>query len=133
MLHNLQLFHRTHLRTVSEHAQAISHVFSEQSWEWEIILVSPSVFRDCICCVQACSVNTLEWFPSVFSKRTANYEAFCYMRINLKYKYFFLNNQAKEKFKNSQRTLRKYWFNNDDKKGQNISCQSPFNDNALEG
>jgi hypothetical protein len=51
----------------------------------------------------------------VFSERTANYEAFCQMK-------------AKEKFKNRQRTLKKYRFNiEDDKKGQNVSCQSPFN------
>ncbi len=42
-----------------------------------------SVFRDYICDVQACSVNTFECFSSVFSERSANYEAFCQMRIKI--------------------------------------------------
>jgi hypothetical protein len=42
-----------------------------------------SVFRDYICSVQACSVNTLEWFSNVFSEKTANYEEFCQMRIKI--------------------------------------------------
>jgi hypothetical protein len=44
---------------------------------------SPSRFREHICYVQACLVNTFEWFPSVFSEKFANYEAFCYMRIRI--------------------------------------------------
>ncbi len=40
--------------------------------------------------------------------------------------------QVKEKFKNRQRTLKKHQFNiEDDKKCQNISCQSPFNANQF--
>ncbi len=38
------------------------------------------MFREHVCHVQACSVNTLEQFPSVFSEKSANYEAFCQMR-----------------------------------------------------
>jgi hypothetical protein len=36
----------------------------------------PNVFREHICFVQACSENTMEWFPSVFSETFADYEAF---------------------------------------------------------
>jgi hypothetical protein len=47
---------------------------------------------------------------SVFSETPANYEAFCQMKIkNLEFKY--QNDRAKEKFKNRQRTLKKYQFN----------------------
>jgi hypothetical protein len=46
---------------------------------------------------------------------------------NLEFKY--LNDQAKEKFKNRQRTLKKYRFIiEDDKKGSNISCRNHFKD-----
>ncbi len=38
------------------------------------------MFREHVCHVQACSGNTLEQFPSVFSEKSANYEAFCQMR-----------------------------------------------------
>ncbi len=63
-----------------------------------------------------------EWFPSVFSETLANYDAFCLMRIKF-LKLYILSNHAKEKFKNGQRTCRKYWFNiEDDKKDQIISC-----------
>jgi hypothetical protein len=53
----------------------------------------------------------------VFSERTANYEAFCQMRIKI----LKLNDQAKEKFKNRQRTLKKYRFNVEDDKKAKIS------------
>jgi hypothetical protein len=43
-----------------------------------------SVFKQYICYIQACSVNMLEWFSTVFSERTANYEAFFQMRIKMK-------------------------------------------------
>ncbi len=55
MLHNLQLFLWTRLRTFSEHAQAISHVLPEHTWKWEIILLFPSMFREHARNTQACS------------------------------------------------------------------------------
>jgi hypothetical protein len=62
----------------------------------------------------------LEWFLcSVKYSQIVNHFA----RWELKFRTEYLNKQA-----NRQRTRRKYWFNIEDyKKGQNISCQSPFN------
>jgi hypothetical protein len=44
---------------------------------------SPSMFREHVCHVPACSANTLGEFLSVFSETFANYEAFCSMRIKM--------------------------------------------------
>jgi hypothetical protein len=61
----------------------------------------------------------------VFSERTANYEAFCRMRIKI----LNLNIKMTRQKKKPSAYTKKYRFNiEDDKNGQNISCQSPFKD-----
>ncbi len=84
-----------------------------------------SVFRDYICHVQACSVNTLEWFSSVLSERTVDYEAFCQMRMKIQN--LNIKMTSKRKIYKPSSYAKKYrFYNADDKTGQNISCQSPF-------
>jgi hypothetical protein len=88
---------------------------------------------------QACLDNTSTTFQRVQRTRMSDFQACSvkhlqimkfFAKWGLKFIYFLYNiknSQAKDKFKNRRRTCRKYWFNiEDDKKGQNISCQSPF-------
>jgi hypothetical protein len=65
MVHNLQLIHWTRLRTYSEHDQAISHMFSEHAWKWELILLFSSVFKEHAESTPACSEITFAMFKRV--------------------------------------------------------------------